>query len=211
MAKRHIILTGPIRSGSTWLADMFKKNIQRDLVEFEHEVFSHNYAKALKRWRNGGPGIYGTVGHDHMFLNTLDEAFHPTWVFMWREPLQLIQSIFRWVSRNRKREPRTDEIYMRAFTVYAGLEVALATAERRGSDVLHWHFESYTTPKGFKKLGEELQLPLKDSITDVGHKNSSPKKFVNAKNWAKDAREYIYLFMKSLPHVTAAYQSARHS
>lgn len=209
MEKRHIILTGPIRSGSTWLTDMLSENVDPGLAEFGHEDFSRDYPGTLKRWSRGKPKIYGTVGHDHMFFPMLEEAFKPTWVFMWREPLQLIESIFRWVSRNKKREPRTDEIYMRAFTIYSGLEVALAAAARRGADVSHWHFSHYTTRDGFVHLAEFLKLPLRSNLVMVDSKNSSPKLYVKASRWPKTARQYIYSFVESLPNVWAAYNGAK--
>lgn len=206
--RRRFIFAGPIRSGSTWLAEMFKKNITGNLVEFKHESFTHNYTKTLKRWQRGPDGIYGSVGHDHTFFPMLDAALQPKWIFMWRPPLKLIESIFRWVSRNRKRGPRTDEIYARTFAVYSGLEAALTEAERRGTSVEHWHFDRYTTPEGFKALAKHLSIPVRDNLILPDQKNASPKKWVKASAWAQEARGYISEFVKSLPHVNDALMKA---
>jgi hypothetical protein len=210
MQKRFII-TGSMRSGSKWLASMFQNNVVAPHVDVRHEAFSHDFPAEIVRWQAGPDGVYGSVGHDHIAMPILHRALNPTWVFIWRDPLETVLSMLgAW--RKSARMPQAGEIAHRMFDVFAVWNTSLMLAEQLSIEPTHWYFDWYIKPKGFRALAASLDLELKDELVEptIVEFNMTPEsRKVYPEDCPRLLLDYVSELMEYFPRVKHALELAR--
>lgn len=212
MTQQRFIITGQMRSGTKWLASMLRNNVVAPHVDVTHEAFDQDFPAEIVRWQTGPEGVYGSVGHAHVLMPVLHRALNPTWLFIWRDPLETVLSMLGAWRRRPGRLPSSGKMAVRVFQIYAAWNTALLLAEKLDIELTHWYFDDYITPKGFRRLAASLNLELKDKLVDseIAEFHMTPEKMkVYPEDCPQLLLDYVTEMMDYFPRVARAFELAR--
>ncbi len=203
---RYFIITGMGRTGTHWLAQMLS---QHPDVYCPHEPFSFwSWPAAFDKWKKVGEGkafVGMSNSYARCFIPEIENAIHPDWVFLWRHPFDLLQSIV-----SRKEGIKNIDNFLRslAMDVFGQLECVLHQADRMNIKLQHFYFDEYTTTPGFSTVTDYLGIPWEtwpEPVEPTNVSSAERRARTNHLEWKSNTRSYIVDVVVQLPKVRAVY------
>lgn len=204
MAK-HFIITGMPRSGTTWLSYMLSKHPNAGV---DHEPFKPgpDSGKKLKEWLNRNDKEYiGAVNcFARLFVGGIQKQKTMPWGMVWRNPADLVISIWRWWIQSGRWSADQLGLEEMAYWIFSDLEFRLSLMWRAEVDfsIGHWHMNYFLTEEGLNHLAETIGIPFNPPIKP-DHKTERRnvcKKETPYPEW-KDERRALVQLSRSFPRV----------
>ena len=220
MDKRYFVLTGAGQSGTMFLANMLNQGKNAIVV---HEPFTwspgrddstpieRSWTQGFQSWVQLDAPIVGMSNNSARgFMREIEEAVHPQWNFVWRNPLDCLRSGCPKESLRSTREFLLNPQLRRcAAALFGDLEASVSLAHRLGLQFTHWSFAEYTTPEGLQKLANHLGVELDvDSINWGIDRNATRdrRQLPEPNRWHQDTIRYIEDLIASLPRLSKLYE-----
>lgn len=192
------------RTGTTWLSQMFQRNVQYDgKVYVTHEGFRMNTVRMLVGW--GEPGLHVNVGYAGTvaFFEAHKRYDDLKYCVLVREPMRHAASLCFGA-----KEPGV-QLERIAFE-WGALNTCIGRMEKAGIPYEAWDLSYYVKKAGFQELAAHLDVPLRNDVEMIPPVHQqAPAHRVAVEEWSETMRQIIEELHSGNEYLKRAYDNAR--
>lgn len=202
MAEPHrVVITGMGRTGTLWMSIVLNRHPE---VKATHEPFNQgSWPQAFTRWsRTPGEHVVMVNSYARFFIEEIEKKIHPTWAFLWRDPVTLMASAVRRAIDNKAKTQKV-HVDKRTHNIFKQLEDMMVRIEDNNIVGSHWYMDYYSTQPGIIHLAEVVGIPVPDPFSMGGNKHASR---APAPKWDDTTKDTIRAIAYSYPRVGDIYR-----